>query len=71
VSVVTPKIGGSALLPSYAMIGDILFTFYSSIQDMWEDAYYDAWYGSEDKNDVTLLTDLAINCVKSLEWWSR
>lgn len=69
--VVTPKIGGSALYPSYAMIGDTLFTIYRSKEDCWEDAFYDAWYLSEDKQNIELLTDLAVQIVQDLEWWSR
>jgi hypothetical protein len=71
ISTVTPKVGGSALMPSYAMIGDILFAIYQSKEDCWEDAFYDAWYLSEDKEDITLLTDLAIQNIKLLEWWIR
>lgn len=70
ISIVTPKIGSSALLPSYAIIGHIIFCIYKSKEDVWMDAYYDAWYYSEDRNDIYLLTDLATKNVKSLEWWS-
>ena len=68
---VTPKIGSSALFPSYAMIGSVLFTIYLDKKDCWEDAYYDAWYNSEDKSNENLLTDLAIESIKSLEYWER
>ena len=68
VSILTPKIGGAAL---YATMdeGKTFFSIYYSKGDVWEDAYYDAWQVSEDKNDINLLTDLAILNIKSLEWW--
>ena len=68
---VTPKICGSALYPSYATMGDVLFTIYRSKEDCWEDAFYDAWYLSEDKQNIELLTDLAVQIVQDKDWWSR
>ena len=65
---------GSALKPSYAtMDGKTFFSIYYSKGDVWEDAYYDVWHSSEDKSksNENLLTDLATESIKSLEYWER
>lgn len=63
------RIGDSAFFANYAVIENTLFTVYLDKKDCWEDAYYDAWYLSEDKQDEKLLTDLAILNVKNIDWW--
>lgn len=71
ISILTPKIS-SALKPSYATMdeGKTFFNIYYSKEDAWEDAYYDVWHSS-DKSDENLLIDLAIESIKSLEYWER
>ena len=71
ISILTSK-SGSALKPSYAtMDGKFFFSIYYSKGDVWEDAYYDVWHSSEDKSNENLLIDLAIESIKSLEYWER
>ena len=71
ISILTSK-SGSALKPSYATMneGKFFFSIYCSKEDVWEDAYYDVWYYSEDKSE-NLLTYLATESIKSLEYWEK
>ena len=73
ITIFTPKIGRSALKPSYATMneGKTFFNIYYSKGDVWEDAYYDVWHSSEDKSNENILKDLAIESIKSLEYWER
>ena len=61
----------SALRPELARIGNTYFDIYSSKEDVWEDAYYLVWHSSEDRKNENLLIDLAIESIKSLEYWER
>ena len=72
ISIFTPKIS-SDLKPSYATMdeGKFFFNIYYSKEDIWEDAYYDVWHSSKDKSDENLLTDLATESIKSLEYWEK
>ena len=73
ITIFTPKIGRSALKPSYATMdeGKFFFNIYYSKEDIWEDAYYDVWHSSKDKSDENLLIDLATESIKSLEYWEK
>ena len=72
ISIFTPKIGSSALKSSYAtMDKKTFFNIYYSKEDVWEDAYYDVGYLREDKSNESLLSNLATESIKSLEYWEK
>lgn len=60
----------SALRPELARIGNIYFDVYRSKEDVWEDAYYLVWVNAG-KVITDKLIEIAVDSVKSLDWWWR